>query len=295
MLQEQGTAGTIIGTGMDGGNGKIYYNPFNIGASGNGYDEIYANALVTAKNYGWDTMQKALEGGIKFCKEKWLENYQNTLYQNKFDIDTRNGTPLYTHQYMQNLMGAYSEARTMRGMYASTNKIESQFTFIIPIYENMGITKSELPKENQDIGPINMKVTSNNGLWIREEPNVSSAGLKVINSNEIISSVQRINNWHKVITKDGLIGYMSGDYLAQVIDETNCNYTAVIKTNDGKGCNVRIGPSTKLDKIMALSDETTITVINEGTYNNIDGYNWCRIKMPDGRQAFLPSNYIKKK
>ena len=295
VLQEQGTTGTTIGTGMDGGNGKTYYNPFNIGASGNGYDEIYANALATAKSYGWDTMQKALEGGIKFCKEKWLENYQNTLYQNKFDIDTRNGTPLYTHQYMQNLMGAYSEARTMRGMYSSTNKIESQFTFIIPIYEGMSSTTSEIPKNNQKASPINVRVTSDNGLWIRQEPSTHSTGLRVISANEIILSVQRISNWHKVITKDGLIGYMSGDYLTQVADETNCNYNAVIKTNDGNGCNVRIGPSTKLDKIIALSDGTTVTVINEGTYNNIDGHNWCRIKMSDGRQAFMPASYLKKK
>ena len=36
LLQEQGNAGTTIGKGMNGGDGKTYYNPFNIGASGNG-------------------------------------------------------------------------------------------------------------------------------------------------------------------------------------------------------------------------------------------------------------------
>ena len=30
---------------------------------------------------------------------------------------------------MQNLMGAYSEARTLRSMYANTGKLESEFTF----------------------------------------------------------------------------------------------------------------------------------------------------------------------
>ena len=53
---------------MDGGDGNTYYNPFNIGANGNGWDEIYANALARAKKEGWNTMQKALEGGIVFCK-----------------------------------------------------------------------------------------------------------------------------------------------------------------------------------------------------------------------------------
>jgi beta-N-acetylglucosaminidase len=86
MIQEQEREGTSIGKGMDGGDGYKYYNPFNIGASGNGWDEIYSKALAAAKQYGWNTMQKAIEGGIKFCKKDWLENYQNTLYQNKFDL-----------------------------------------------------------------------------------------------------------------------------------------------------------------------------------------------------------------
>ena len=73
LIQEQGYSGTRIGTGMDGGDGRTYYNPFNIGASGNGYDAIYANALATAKANGWDSMQKAIEGGIAFCKRNWLE------------------------------------------------------------------------------------------------------------------------------------------------------------------------------------------------------------------------------
>ena len=295
VLQEQGVNGTTIGTGMDGGDGKIYYNPFNIGASGNGYDEIYANALARAKSYGWDTMQKALEGGITFCKQNWLENYQNTLYQNKFDIDIRSGASLYTHQYMQNLMAAYSEARTMRNMYSNTNKIDSYFTFIIPMYEDMSATVSLRPVDSQEIFPIDVQVTSNNGLWIRQEPSENSQGLRVIGYNEIILSVQRANNWHKVITQDGLIGYMSGSYLKQVEDQRNCNYTAMIKTNDGTGCNIRIGPSTKLDKISFLKDGTVVTVINEGTYNNINGHNWCRIILSDGRQAFMSTSYLERK
>ena len=85
---------------------------------------------------------------------------------------------------------------------------------------------------------------------------------------------------------------MSGTYLKQVSDVTNCNYTARVKTNDGSGCYVRMGPSLNLDRITALVEGTTVTVINEGTYNNIDGYNWVRVIIPDGRQAFMPSKYL---
>ncbi len=294
VIQEQGRNGTTIGKGMDGGDGKTYYNPFDIGASGNGYDQIYANALARAKREGWDTMQKALEGGIVFCKNNWLENYQNTLYQNKFDIDTRNGSSLYTHQYMQNLMAAYSEASLLRGMYANTGKIDSNFTFIIPMYENMSQVISQMPTNKSESSIINVQITANGGLWLRKEASTSSDTLRLIPQGEVVLSVQRgINsNWHKVILTDGTIGYMSGTYLKQVSDVTNCNYTARVKTNDGSGCYVRMGPSLNLDRITALVEGTTVTVINEGTYNNIDGYNWVRIRIPDGRQAFMPSKYL---
>ena len=295
LLQEQGNAGTTIGKGMNGGDGKTYYNPFNIGASGNGWTEIYKNALATAKSYGWDTMEKALEGGIDFCKKNWLENYQNTLYQNKFDIDTRNGTALYEHQYMQNLMGAYSEARTLKSMYANTGKTDANFTFIIPVYEKMNITTYAMPVNNSETSPINVKVTANGGLYLRESANTSSKQLRLIPQGTVILSVQRgINsNWQKVITEDGLIGYMSGTYLSVVNDITNCNYIAKVKTNDGSGCKIRVGPSINLELITALPERTEVRVIDKGRYNNIDGYDWCRIQLSDGRQAFMPIKYLK--
>ena len=294
LIQEQGYSGTTIGKGMDGGDGKTYYNPFNIGASGNGYDQIYANALETAKSYGWDSMQKAIEGGISFCKKNWLENYQNTLYQNKFDIDTTNGSSLYTHQYMQNLMGAYSEAKTLKSMYTNTGKVDSQFTFIIPVYEKMSTTVAELPSNNTETSPMNFKVVANGGLNLRSEASADSSVIKLVPNGEIVLSVQRgINsNWQKVMLNDGTIGFMSGTYLQQVADVTNCNYSAYVKTADGSGCYIRVGPSTRVDRVTVLTDGTWLTVINEGTYNNIDGYNWVRIMLPDGRQAFMPSKYL---
>ena len=296
LLQEQGYSGTKIGTGMDGGDGKTYYNPFNIGASGNGYDQIYANALASAKSRGWDTMQKAIEGGISFCKKNWLDNYQNTLYQNKFDIDSTNGTSLYVHQYMQNLMGAYSEAQTLKSMYSNTGKLNSNFTFIIPVYEKISSSVSSQPAYNSEISPINVRVNANGGLNLRSDANTNSSVIKTIAKGEILLSVQRgINsNWQKIVLNDGTVGYMSGTYLQQISDVTNCNYTAYIKTADGSGCYVRVGPTTKVDRITALSDGTRVTVINEGTYNNIDGFNWVRILLSDGRQAFMPSKYLRR-
>ena len=297
VLQEQGSKGTEIGKGMNGKDGKTYYNPFNIGATGNSYDEIKGNALNYASSAGWDTMQKGLEGGITFLKNNWLNIYQNTLYQNKFDIDKRSGSSLYTHQYMQNLMAAYSEAGIMKSMYTNTGKTESNFTFIIPLYKDINkVTYSESkPSIAQETGPMNFKVTANPTLMLRESADTNSKVLKEVPNGEIILSVKRgINsNWHQVMTTDGTIGYMSGQYLTQVNDVTNCNEKAKVATNDGSGCYIRIGPSCDIDKITALSDGTEVTIIDKGRYNNITGYDWCRIKLSNGTQAFMPIKYLK--
>lgn len=280
---------------MNGGDGKYYYNPFNIGATGDSKSEVYNNALARAKREGWDTMVKALQGGIYFCKKNWLENYQNTLYQNKFDIDSTNGTSLYSHQYMQNLFGAYNEAKSLQGMYDRTGRLDSDFTFIIPLYENMPKDLSPEPKNNQESYIINVKTTGTE-IRIRKEASTDSEILREIaDKGTVLLSVQRgINsNWHKVVTKDGLIGYVSGAWLEQVDDVKTCNYSARVKTNDGKGCYIRIGPSTRLDMAgSGLSDGTYVTVIDDSTYKNIDGYDWSRIMLSNGRQAFMPSRYL---
>ena len=295
LIQEQGKNGTQIGRGMDGGDGKTYYNPFNISANGTGWNQIYANALARAKREGWDTMQKALEGGIGFCKENWLENYQNTLYQNRFDIDSTNGTALYTHQYMQNLMGAYSEAQTLQSMYKNSSKLDSSFTFIIPLYEQMDKTVTQLPSASSETYPMNVETTGTNVLF-RSGPSTSSSVIRTIsNKGTVFLSIERgINSdWQKVVASDGTIGYISGKYLKQIEDVKTCNYKANVKTNDGYGCNVRLGPSTDVAKLTALAENAEVTVIDNSTYKNINGYDWYRIIISDGRQAFIPSIYLK--
>lgn len=295
LFQENGRNPSNGTYKMNGGDGKYYYNPFNIGATGDSKSEVYNNALARAKREGWDTMVKALQGGIYFCKKNWLENYQNTLYQNKFDIDSTNGTSLYSHQYMQNLFGAYNEAKSLQGMYDRTGRLESDFTFIIPLYENMPKDLSPEPKNNQESYIINVKTTGTE-IRIRKEASTDSEILREIaDKGTVLLSVQRgINsNWHKVVTKDGLIGYVSGAWLEQIDDVKTCNYSARVKTNDGKGCYIRIGPSTRLDMAgSGLSDGTYVTVIDDSTYKNIDGYDWSRIMLSNGRQAFMPSKYL---
>ena len=191
-------------------------------------------------------------------------------------------------------MAAYSEARTLYNMYKNTGKVNADFTFIIPLYENMDVTISEMPSNNSEAYPINVKTTGTN-VRVRSDANTDSNILTTLtDKGTVLLSVQRgINsNWNQVVLNNGIIGYVSGTYLTQIDDIKTCSYTAKVKTNDGTGCKVRVGPSTSLNMITILSDNTTVTVIDNTTYLNVNGYNWYRVMLSNGIQGFMPSAYL---
>ena len=47
-----------------------------------------------------------------------------------------------------------------------------------------------------------------------------------------------------------------------------------------------------LNAVLKVKTSNWQGIPNEGTYNNIDGYNWVRVLLSDGRQAFMPLNYL---
>ena len=141
LIQEQGRNGTILSRGCEY-NEAIVYNPFNINAKGNSQEEIIQNAAQYAYEQGWDSLEKALIGGVEFVKEGYINKGQNTLYLQKFDIVNQDGN-LYTNQYMQNLLAPQSEASNMKKIYEASDTINAELNFIIPLYENMPEEVSE--------------------------------------------------------------------------------------------------------------------------------------------------------
>ncbi len=124
-----------------------YYNLYNIGASGNGVFSIYYNAMTYAKSgtaameaeWGspsWDTMWKSLYGGASVIKKSYVSDYKNTIYLQKFNVDSR-ASGNFWKQYMQNVTGAFTEARTFYTSFASTGMLDSVCTFLIPVFDGM--------------------------------------------------------------------------------------------------------------------------------------------------------------
>lgn len=135
LIQEQGRDGTVLSRGCEY-NDTVVYNPFNISARGNSQEEIIQNAAEYAYEQGWDSLEKALIGGVEFLKEGYINVGQNTLYLQKFDV-VKQDDSLYSHQYMQNLLAPQSEAINMKEIYEASDTVDAGLNFIVPLYENM--------------------------------------------------------------------------------------------------------------------------------------------------------------
>lgn len=136
LIQEQGKKGTTLSKGYQYDENTIVYNPFNIGAKGNSSTEIIENAAQYAYQQGWNSLDKAIIGGVEYVKEDYINKGQNTLYLQKFDVVNEDKS-LYKNQYMQNLMAPQSEAKNMLKIYTASNTVNSRLNIIIPLYENM--------------------------------------------------------------------------------------------------------------------------------------------------------------
>ena len=159
ILQEQGnngTSGSISGS-VSGYNG--IYNYFNVEAYQSGSMSAVQRGLWWASQSGsygrpWDTPEKAIRGGAQFYGENYVKSGQDTLYLKKFNVQ---GSNLYKHQYMTNVLGAAAEGKRLASISALTRE---PLSFSIPVYENMPATPPLRPSTD---GSPNNKL---NGLSV---------------------------------------------------------------------------------------------------------------------------------
>jgi len=234
-VQEQGASGSSTTSGKYPGH-EGYYNIFNINASGNGSATIIANALTYAKNNGWDTLEKSIDGGVKKISTSYIGRGQDTLYFQKFDVDNSDGQ-LYWHQYQQNVMAAQNEGVTIRKTFEEINSIEAAYTFVIPLYLNTPREAQGKPSTNIEINLQNAeKVTVNvkSALNLRATPSGTIIG--ALNANEIVYRIEKATEkvggtyWDKIMRENGEIGYVAREtydyesgyklYLVPVVEET---------------------------------------------------------------------------
>lgn len=290
LIQEQGPGGGATWK-MTDSDGTVYYNLFNIGASGNGYNEILANALATAKARGWTSVKASIKGGVSVLTD-YIKRKQNTQYLNKFDVEPYKGT--YAYQYMQNIEAPKNEASKMYSAMKNANLLNQNLNFIIPVFTNMSGSGAETPDGVGEIYPKNIRVKEGHSdVILRSSASTNSSIVYTIkNSSEILLSVERFNNgWHKVVLIDGRWGYLkfNTEYLEEVPDVTNCSELKIINSD---GVPMYVGPGNSQTQIKTLSYGQQVTRIDNSGRYTFGGTTWDRIVLADGRQGFVENKYL---
>ena len=315
LKQEQGTAG---GSGLIAGNytyrdeeGNFcmdlvgYYNYFNILATGSGSAKITQNGLKHAKSKGWTTPELAIKGGAEFLAEEYISNYQDCLYLEKYQVDSAGG--LYYHQYMQNISAPYSEGYSTYAAYRDMGMLDYSFNFIIPVYENMPTKISPKPSSvSMDIVTENVKVTTAySDLKIRQTASNGGSILGYVAKGKVLLRIEKATKisedgryWDKVAYDNGtgiIIGYAArtdtdgSQYLTVVSDVTTVNEEMLTNTD----VNLRNGPGTTGTTVkVTLSKDVEVTVIDKMSYK-VNNYYWYRVKLADGTQGYIASQYLK--
>jgi len=294
IRQEQGpgTAASSTATGTYS-NYNGYYNFFNVNATGSGSSTIIKNALEHAKSKDWTDPEKSIIGGAAFVANEYINDGQSTLYLQKFDVDSSDGS-LYWHQYMQNVSASKTEGGTILKTYKAIDEnLNQNFNFIIPVYENMPDTRCPQPGF-QTIVTQNIEVTDEK-IEIKSSKDSSSSTIATLNQGDKLLRIEISNleengyYWDKVVLDDGTKGYIISSGFKVLEDITNCNIRA-IATDTG---NVRNGPGTKGTVVITtLTIGQSITIMEKGKYINIDGENWSRIYLSDGRQGYIVARFL---
>ena len=218
IIIEQGTNGSSLtkGQGDLSGNNVGYYNFFNIRASGNGAAQIIANGLQYAHDRGWNTKRQSIIDGIQLLKESYVDIYgQINAYFIKFNTV---GKEAYgSHQYAQNVMAAENEGRKMKRYVESSS--QAQYTFVIPVYENMPQASSARPDVNTpssiryEIGEIK---NISKSLKVRFNPSINASVIGSVTNGEQVKIIERASSqsaegyyWDLIVTSTGVYGYAS--------------------------------------------------------------------------------------
>lgn len=294
LRQEQGAGSRPGATASGTYSGYVgYYNFLNIKASGATDAQVIANGLEHAKKNGWTNPEIAIKEGTKVLAKNYINDGQDTLYLQKFDVDSSDGT-LYYFQYMQNVSAAVTESTKVRSTYESLGLMNSSIEFVIPVYENMPET---ICREPVDAGIVtqNVKVKGTN-VNVRNGASTSSSVIATVNTGDVLLRIEIASSstngvyWDKVVLPDGRKGYISRSYLVEIADVTNCNDTVIANTS----VNLRNGPGTTSTTIITtLIKGQMLTRIETNAYN-LDGYVWDRVKLADGRQGYIAQQYISK-
>lgn len=181
--QGAGASPLISGTypGYEG-----YYNYFNIGASGQGA-QVITNGLEYARKQSWNTRYLSLSGGSDILSKNYIRVGQDSLYLQKFNVNTGSKYGAFNHQYMQNIAAPSSESSIVYKAYTGAGVINKPFVFKIPVYSNMPGAACSKPAELNEVtldkAAITMKAGATASLKAFVNGTAAAAGTVAFNSS----------------------------------------------------------------------------------------------------------------
>lgn len=276
VRQEQGTKGDsplISGTypGYEG-----LYNYYNIQASGLTYEEIIINGLEEAKAAGWTSRYLALYGGSEKVGNNYIKIGQNTLYLQKFDVDDSDNK-LYWHQYMQNLLAADNEGKSVKKGYEEMGVLNSSFVFSIPVYKNMPSNACPMPKDTLSKATLKASVKDYAKVTLSWSEIAGAQGYEIYRANSEKGKYKKI----KTIKSVGTTTYS----FSQKADTTYYYKVRGYKTLGGVTTN---SAYSSVKKASTVIPTTTITTLKKKSYTKVY-LAWDKVKNVTGYEIYRKS------
>ena len=269
------------------------YNFYNIGATSSSEPMgAIKNGLQYAKDgkgaseatktkflIPWNTKERAITGGAIFIGDSYINQGQDTVYLQKFDVT---GESLFWHQYMTNVLAPYSESKSIYTGYKNSNLLDIPMNFIIPIYNNM----PDIPTQSPSIEPSNFtddntKVYCNaTNVNVRTGPGTSYEVITMVQEGNQMTRIKKGigtgDRWDMVRLSNGIIGYISQNYVTEVppVQIENIEISLdnnIIQKGETKKLNIKITPEEAKDHkvIYSSSNPNIVTVDSEGNLKGI--------------------------
>lgn len=266
------------------------YNFYNVGAtSSTGQMEAIKKGLQYAKDGNgasietqrkylipWNTKEKSITGGGIFIGSSYISRGQNTIYLQKFHVFDNSSSSLFWHQYMTNVLAPYSESKSVYNGYNNSNLLDSNLSFILPIYYNMPERMVESPSINpDDYQEDNTQVMANvsSTLNVRSGPGTGYESITKVESKEKMTRIAKGKGsgelWDRVILQNGIIGYVFQGYVLElpevIISQINLSLEKS-KLNKGEriSLQVEILPAeAKNQKVNFSSSNNAVAMVDE--------------------------------
>lgn len=282
FLSHSSISGTVAGY-------EGLYNFYNIGATSstepmgaikNGlqYAKDGKGASQEIKNkylIPWNTKERSITGGAIFIGSSYINVGQNTIYLQKFHVIDTNGSGLFWHQYMTNVLAPYSESKSIYNGYQKAGMLGTSMSFLIPVYNNMPNISTDSPNINSsDFSDDNTKVYCNaTNVNIRTGPSTSYEVITTVSNPDKMTRIkkgkQQGERWDKVILENGIVGYIFQNYVTEVlkaqIEKIDLSiYNTTLIKGERKQLQVTISPEEARDhKVIYSSSNPNVATIDD--------------------------------